>query len=327
MAKFSIDSLLNNNSKSLAVENPFEVTNIPYEDLIPNELNKYNLSDLETLAESIKAYGLKQNLEVKPAPTQPGKYIIMTGHRRYAAIGLVRKETPDLFKYIPCTITTVQSQSDEIIQMVITNSTAREMTDAEKLNQYVMLRDAVEQRIKETGEGVGNKRKFFANALKVSETQIQRYRDVSDKLIPELQQEIQDGELSLQKAAEIAAKPQEKQKSIHQILEKEKKEPAPAPVVIPIPTKNDTKAPEEKADKTQAQAPTEPQKNKPAPKYTVARTDFDFSRKALNHLKDVYIAAPTVEVDLKKKETIEKEIVRVNKALAKIFKLLGSPLN
>lgn len=323
MAKFSIDGLLNDQSKSLAAEKPFEITNIRYEDLTPNERNKYELSDLENLAETIRAFGLKQNLEVRPDSNHPGKYIIMTGHRRYAAISLLRKENPKTFEYLPCKINTVESNADEMIQMIITNSTARDMTDAEKLNQFVMLRDAVEERIKETGENVGNKRKFFADALKVSQTQIQRYRDVADKLIPDLQQQVQHGDLSLQKAAEIATKPQKKQVEIEKALEKEKNKPAS--VTVPIPKDGDgAAAPGEAQGK--AQAPDQPEKEEPVKKYSVARSDFAFIRKNMNRLKDIYIAAPTVEVDADKKESIEKELDRVDKAFAKIFKLLGTPL-
>lgn len=321
MPKFSIGALLNDQSQSLATQDTFDITNIRYEDLIPNKLNNYELSALEELAASIEAYGLKQNLEVKAAPDQPGKYVILTGHRRHAAIGMIRKDRPDLFSHVPCRIVDVASTADEKIQMIITNATARDMSDADKLNQYIDLKKAIEERIKETGEKIGDKRKYFATMLKVSETQIQRYRDVEEKLIPELKSKIQDGDLSIQKAAEIAKLPQETQETIKESLEKEKKEPTGTKVIS---ISSLSQKPSAETERSTAKGPV----NSPTePIVPVERSEFNTLTKYVNHLKTIYIASNSIEVPADKKVTIDAKLKQIEKAFAQIYKLMGTPLN
>ena len=58
---------------------------------------------------------------------------------------------------------------------------------------------------------MGVKRQYIASALKLSETQVQRLRTINDHLDPQLIQHINTGGLSIAKAAELAALPQEEQ--------------------------------------------------------------------------------------------------------------------
>lgn len=318
MAKFSISGLLNDQSQSMATQESFDIVNIRYEDLIPNELNNYELSALEELAASIEAYGLKQNLEVKAAPRQPGKYITLTGHRRHAAIGMIRKEKPsNVFSHVPCRIVNVASTADEKIQMIITNATARDMSDADKLNQYVDLKKAIEERIRETGESIGDKRKYFATMLKVSETQIQRYRTIEERLIPELVDKIQAGDLSIQKAAEIAALPQETQITIKHSLEKEKEEPSETKIFSISSLTQGQSIQQKDTETTQA-----------TPEYVVPveRDEFNSLTKYVNHLKTIYIASNSIDVPADKKEVIDQKVKQIEKAFEKIYKLMGTPL-
>lgn len=44
-----------------------------------------NLGDLSELVESIKKNGVLQNLTVIPVEGEPGEYMTLIGHRRYAA--------------------------------------------------------------------------------------------------------------------------------------------------------------------------------------------------------------------------------------------------
>lgn len=57
----------------------------------------FNEDSLNELAESIKERGVKSPISVRPHPTEPGKYIINHGARRYRASLLANKDTIPAF--------------------------------------------------------------------------------------------------------------------------------------------------------------------------------------------------------------------------------------
>lgn len=82
----------------------------------------FNEESLNELAESIKERGVKSPISVRPHPTEPGKYIINHGARRYRASLIAGKTT------IPAFIDTnydLYDQATENIQRE--NLTAREI--------------------------------------------------------------------------------------------------------------------------------------------------------------------------------------------------------
>lgn len=67
-------------------------TTLPWNAIVRSTLNPRKAFDEDTLKElaiNIKAKGLKQNLVVRPHPTEAGKYEIAAGERRWRAIGLL----------------------------------------------------------------------------------------------------------------------------------------------------------------------------------------------------------------------------------------------
>jgi len=61
-----------------------------HEQLIANSENaRKQFVGIDSLASSIKAYGLFHNLVVKESRDRPGSYVIVAGERRYRAIGLL----------------------------------------------------------------------------------------------------------------------------------------------------------------------------------------------------------------------------------------------
>ena len=64
-----------------------KITNIPRDKIVKNPKNKYSISGIPSLAESIKQYGLVQPLHV--APAEEGKYLLLGGERRLTAIDLL----------------------------------------------------------------------------------------------------------------------------------------------------------------------------------------------------------------------------------------------
>ena len=72
----------------------YKVVDIPYDRIVPNEKNFYIVDNVEALEESIEADGLKQPLEVFDIGS--GIFKLIGGHRRYTAIGNIRRKRPDL---------------------------------------------------------------------------------------------------------------------------------------------------------------------------------------------------------------------------------------
>lgn len=68
------------------MENRKTVTYIAAERIRPHPENpRKDLGDLSELVESIKKNGVLQNLTVIPVEGEPGEYMTIIGHRRYAA--------------------------------------------------------------------------------------------------------------------------------------------------------------------------------------------------------------------------------------------------
>ena len=128
----------------------FKVVMLDVYDLVPSDNNFYSTKDIEELALSIELLGgIRQNLEVKP-PVH-GKYEVAAGHRRrLASISLV-EEGKEQFRYVPCVIKNEKTEIMQRLSMILTNSTARDMCDWERVQQYKELKLLLEEYRKQIG--------------------------------------------------------------------------------------------------------------------------------------------------------------------------------
>lgn len=144
----------------------------------------------------------------------PGKYLVISGNRRCYAYQKLHEEFPDIpiYESVPCKIIDdpEEAESGYLSRLVTSNSSGRQTTDYILLQQYQVLEREF-RRQKALGKKMGVKRQYIASALKLSETQVQRLRTINDHLDPQLIQHINTGGLSIAKAAELAALPQEEQ--------------------------------------------------------------------------------------------------------------------
>ena len=149
MAGFNINDLLNGKSKGAAVqtaegpaeqESTFDVVMIDVEDLMPSKDNFYSTENIEELALSIElAGGIEQNLVVKPEAH--GKYEVIAGHRRRLATLKLVSEGKEEYRKVPCRI---KKESDAIrdkLSLILTNATARQLSDWEKVQQAKELKE------------------------------------------------------------------------------------------------------------------------------------------------------------------------------------------
>lgn len=230
MAGFNINDLLNGKSKGAAVqategpaeqESTFDVVMVDVEDLMPSKDNFYSTENIEELALSIELAGcIEQNLVVKPEAH--GKYEVIAGHRRRLAALKLVSEGKEEYRKVPCRI---KKESDEIkdkLALIFTNSTARQLSDWEKVQQAKQLKEILTEykkalqeenkdKPKEEREKMGRIRDIVAQMLNTSTTQIGRMEAIDNNLSPEFKQELEKGNIGISTAHELSRLDEEKQ--------------------------------------------------------------------------------------------------------------------
>ena len=199
---------------------PVLVQKIPLEDILPNEWNFYALRDLGPLADSIAMEGLLDPLVVTPAGG--GKYRLISGHRRRAAIEqLVKdKEHPrEDLRLVPCSVRTYKSEAMAKLLMILANSTARVLTNAEIMKQAEQIELSLYQLQEEGYQFPGRMRDQVAAACKVSAPKLARLKVIREKLkAPELVLLFEKDKLSEQAAYALARLPEDFQARIARIM-------------------------------------------------------------------------------------------------------------
>lgn len=254
MAKFNLNQLLS--GASLQTEQgaaagteqetprrpPLKVVPLNIRDLIPSTDNFYSVENISELKSSIEMFGVLQNLTVKPL--EGGKYKIIAGHRRHKACTELVADGLTEYEYVPCGIQTEPDEIKERILLIMTNSTARELSDWEKMKQAEELRKYFEI-LKKRDNLTGRVRDLVAEALNTSATQIARMTAIEKNLTPELTEEFKEGRLGLSTAYELSGMSEEQQEEAYTEYQekgglslndvREKKQEAAAPAEPPAP--------------------------------------------------------------------------------------------
>jgi ParB family chromosome partitioning protein len=289
MAKFNLNQLLSGtslNAEAAAAagaerEAParpmLKVIPLNINDLQPSKDNFYSVEHIAELKTSIEMFGVLQNLTVKPL--DGGKYEIISGHRRHRACVELVAEGKTEYEYVPCGLQTERDEIKERILLIMTNSTARELSDWEKMKQAEELQEHFTA-LKKRDNLPGRVRDLVAEALNTSTTQIARLKAISNNLAPELKEEFQAGRLGVSAAYELSGMPEDRQKealadyqdkgglSINDV--RERKQDAP-------PERDQDREPDEPERETPPAAATvEPPAERPAPReYPETPPDFE----------------------------------------------------
>lgn len=215
MGKFNLNQLLNEASKSSGgaakseeTRYAFKIVSLNINDLVPSKDNFYSVENVEELKTSIEIFGVLQNLTVKPLNN--GKYEIISGHRRHKACKELVAEGKTEFEYVPCGIQSERDEIKEKILLIMTNSTARELSDYEKMKQAEELRKNFEL-LKKRENLQGRVRDLVAEALNTSSTQIARLNAIENNLNPEFKEEFKSGNIGTSAAYELSGMSEEKQ--------------------------------------------------------------------------------------------------------------------
>ena len=224
MAKFNMMELLNNNSKETleTKDNPerFRTIQISIDDIVPSPNNFYSIEEekLKGLKDSIELLGLKQNLVVKKI--EKNKYEIIAGHRRYLAMKKLYEEGNLNFEYIHCKVEDDDYIKNEL-ELLMTNSTTRELSDWEKITQANKLKELLTE-YKKKEKLPGRVRDIISDILNTSPTQVARMESISKNLVEEFKDELKEGNIKISVAHELSKLPEEKQQEIFEEHENKK---------------------------------------------------------------------------------------------------------
>lgn len=208
---------LSNDEISKEKEQSFRIEKIDINNIIPNIKNKYSIQGIEELKFSILHNGLKQNLEVKD--NGDGTYSLLSGERRYTALKELVEEGNDKFRLIPCLITDLERSSSfldnngneilttedkEDLAIVTTNSENREFTDSDRAFQVSTLK-RIYKKLSDSGVKLpGKMSQLIAEQLDISKATVERLMYVEQHGTDELKQKLENNEISIGAASEVA---------------------------------------------------------------------------------------------------------------------------
>lgn len=244
--KFKVGAgLLSDVSKGAVV---MDVVNIPRDQIQKNPNNHYSISGIDSLAESIKQYGLLQPLHVME--TENG-YRLLGGERRLTAIDTLIKDdavsdwTEDTL--IPCVVKDAEDvkldlspENKERYAIITSNREQRAYTDGDRymeIQEWKKIIDELRSKGIEYINGVdeeGNEKKvgikgektrdILAQATGMSRGQINNYETVHNSGTDKLKDALLQGKISVSTAAKAAKDlTDEEQDSIAEAVEKGEK--------------------------------------------------------------------------------------------------------
>lgn len=173
--------------------------------------NFYQLTGLEELAANIELVGLQQPIRVRSSGE--GRYTIVSGHRRRAAMALLGEEK---WRKVPCIVERDEASPElRELRLILANSATRVLTPAEISRQAERVELLLYQ-LKEQGmEFPGRMRDQVAAACQVSASKLARLKVIREKLAGEWTSYFDSGMLPEQTAYALARMPEELQRRLH----------------------------------------------------------------------------------------------------------------
>lgn len=185
----------------------FEVRTIDINDIEPSQDNFYNTKDIEDIKQSIELLGIEQNLIVT---RYKDKYKLIAGHRRYFASKKLVEEGKVAYRNIPCRVKKYKNDIYNKLTMIMTNSTARELSDWEKMQQLLETEKLVIE-LKQEAEIKGRTRDLLSDILNISPSQLARYKAINNNLSEALKEAFRENKISYSVAYQVSTLSEEYQ--------------------------------------------------------------------------------------------------------------------
>lgn len=199
---FDLASVLKNVPESGTSDGRERIEYIGLDKLHDDPNNFYSLDGIEELAENIEFAGLQQPVRVRRDAEHSGEYIIVSGHRRTAAMRKIVEADGG-------------SEALRELRLIYANSDTRRMSSADISKQAERV-EALLYQLKEEGvEFPGRMRDHVAEACKVSKSKLSRLKVIRDKLAPDIYAGYYErGKLPEDTAYELAKLPADTQRVI-----------------------------------------------------------------------------------------------------------------
>lgn len=187
-------------------------------DLLDRDPNNfYDLSQLDALADNIATVGLQQPVRVRDG--QDGHVVIVSGHRRTAAIRKLVEEGRTDLREVPCIREkSAGSAALQELRLIYANSDTRDLSSSEIGRQADRVRALLYQLQEEGHEFPGRMRDHVAEACKISRTKLARLDAIRNNLAPNIRKAYWEGpkdkSLTENTAYELSRLPVEMQNGI-----------------------------------------------------------------------------------------------------------------
>lgn len=198
---FNLADVLKDVSNSDTGREQIEYISLSLIDEDPN--NFYQLTDVPALADNIALCGLQQPIRVRKK--EEGRYIIVSGHRRRAALESLVIDGYEKFREVPCIVELDPvSPSLQQLRLIYANANTRKMSPAEISQQAEQVTDLLYQLKEEGYEFPGRMRDHVAEAMSISKSKLARLKVIRENLDESWVDAWKGGALNESQAYELA---------------------------------------------------------------------------------------------------------------------------
>lgn len=191
------------------VSDPDQSEQITYVDitLIDEDKNNfYSMDGIDELAASIELVGLQQPVRLRENPDMPGRYLLVSGHRRRRAFWSLYEENPEKWRRIAAIIEKPAASPElQELRLILANADTRRMSSADLAKQVERVQMLL-YKLKEEGviQFSGRMRDAVAEACKVSSTKLAMLKVIREKLAEPYVPLYESGKLTESSAYAIA---------------------------------------------------------------------------------------------------------------------------
>lgn len=201
---FNLADVLKNVSDSDTKREQIEYIALSLIDEDPN--NFYQLSEIPLLADNISLCGLQQPIRVRQK--EDGRYIIVSGHRRRAALEMLVADGYAQWKDAPCIVERDSvSPALQQLRLIYANASTRKMSNAEIGEQAEQVRQLLYQLKEEGYEFPGRMADHVSEAVGQSKSKLARLKVIREKLDPAWADDWKSGALTESQAYALAQMP------------------------------------------------------------------------------------------------------------------------
>ena len=217
MANFDLASVLKDAGAQMGTGRE-QIEYIDIDKIDADANNFYAMSGISALMANIELIGLQQPIRVRPNPDAPGRYIVVSGHRRLTAFQQLRadKDGGERWATIPAIVEACADSADlQELRLIYANADTRKISDFELRKQAERVEELL-YKLKEQGvEFPGRMRDHVAEACKISKSKLGRLKQIKDGLAPDISRAYYEtGTLNEAAALELAKLPEDVQREI-----------------------------------------------------------------------------------------------------------------